>query len=214
MEIDHELHDEIRRAARSAARKWVGVIDAEDLEQEVWIRLLDHDYFDRWVEMDPLARRRVLRIIANQIASGERESYAVFTGQVYYGSDEVRSLLESGALIETGVDDVGATVVEIYHPSVDGSGAADLGAALLSVSNRRRVDREGSIMTLTESIDLRASYEYLTPAEKETLHDRFVMGRRPDSDAGGGQYVTRAIDALTRAMNKNYRHRADEWNRR
>lgn len=208
MEIDHELHDEIRRTANISARKWVGVIDSEDLEQGVWTRLLESDYFDRWALMSPLARRRVLLMIGDQIASGERESYAVFTGQVYYGSDEVRALLERGALMATCGEDTGVTVLEQYRPATDGSEGGSF-----CVTDLRRVDREQPIMTLTESIDLRSAYEHLTDTEKVTLHSRFVRGEIP----GIGEdrkHITRAVDYLTRAMNRNYRNRADEWVRR
>lgn len=93
-----ELTDEVRAAARIVAQQWPGVIDADDAEQEIWVRILESDYVDRLSEMDAPARASVLRKIGSRAASEERDDFEVFSGNVFYGTKDVRRLLASGLL--------------------------------------------------------------------------------------------------------------------
>lgn len=93
-----DLHAEVLSAARITARRWQGVIDADDAEQEIWVRLLESDYIDRLSDMDKPARGYVLRRIGHQVAGRYRDDYEVFSGQVFYSTDEVRALLAKGLL--------------------------------------------------------------------------------------------------------------------
>jgi hypothetical protein len=93
-----DLQDAIHRAAGIVARRWPSVIEADDAEQEIWVRLLENDYYDRVAGLEPAAQTSTLIRIGSQIASGYRDDYEVFSGQVYYATDEVRALLTSGLL--------------------------------------------------------------------------------------------------------------------
>lgn len=99
-----DLPDEVRRAGHTTARKWPGVIDADDAEQEIWLRLLEKNYIERVSEMEPAARAHVLGRIGSQAASGYRDDYEVFSGNLSYGTDEVRALLRSGLLARQRVE--------------------------------------------------------------------------------------------------------------
>lgn len=169
-ELDAE--SEIRSAGRITARRWDGVIEADDVEQEIWVRLLEADYLDRLAAMEKPARGAVLRRIGQQIAVQERDDYEVFSGQVYYGTDEVRDLLGRGLLA------------------------------------RRRDDLDPSSETLTEWLDLHGATDTLrqaNPAHACLLGSRYLLGE----DVPDRKELTRAIDGLTREMNRSRRRWAE-----
>lgn len=94
-----DLAEEIRRAARSTAAQWPGVIDADDVEQQTWMRLLEAPTYRNDLEkMDEGERKNALHWIGHQIALGERDDYDLFAGQWHYSTNEVRQLLGEGVL--------------------------------------------------------------------------------------------------------------------
>lgn len=94
-----EIANEVAKAARAVAFEWPGVIDAEDLQQEVWVKLYESENYIKQISaMNGAQRHESLRRIGHQIASSYRASYARFSGNVHYGSEEVRKRLESGIL--------------------------------------------------------------------------------------------------------------------
>lgn len=95
----------VQRAAEKVARDWPGVVDADEVEQEIWVKLLESaTYVQQIIDMDPGRRTESLRLIGHQIASGYRNEYEVFTGNVFYGVEDVRSLLKSGILTDSQED--------------------------------------------------------------------------------------------------------------
>lgn len=94
-----QIRPEIERAARSVARKWDQVTDAEDLEQEILTHLMARPgSLKKLTEMEEDQRRGTLVRIGHQLASEERTRYEYFSGQYTYSVDEVRLLLERKAL--------------------------------------------------------------------------------------------------------------------
>lgn len=99
LELLSWMDDRLRRAARSVSRKWEQVISEDELYSEMWLHLVEtpasvvkiHD-------MRPGQRDGVLTNIGHQIASRARDTYEHFSGQYSYSVDEVRKLLERGAL--------------------------------------------------------------------------------------------------------------------
>lgn len=162
---EYDVYDEVTRAARITARRWPGVIDSEDAEQEIWVRLLESDYLDRLAEMDSAARTHVLGRIGGQVASRYRDDYEAFSGNLSYGTDEVRAMLRAGLLA------------------------------------RQRRELDPSSETLTEFLDLHEGAQSLrdgSPQYAETIHKVFLEGGTVDHR----MQVTRAVDALTREMNR------------
>lgn len=163
---DVELYAaEVDRAARATARRWPGVIDADDAYQEIWLRLFESDYLDRLSEMDERARGFVLGRIGGQAASGYRDDYEVFSGNVSYGTDEVRKLLRAG----------------LYA--------------------KRRDELDPSSETLTEFLDLQESAQALrdsTPHYAEVIAREYLFNEPIENR----KLVQRAVDALTREMNR------------
>lgn len=96
-----EIAADVERSARKIAARWPGVVDADDLNQEVCLRLLTiKDYPKKLAGLDPAARVSVLDKIANQIASALRDEYEHWSGQSFYCYDEVQALLERHALTD------------------------------------------------------------------------------------------------------------------
>lgn len=94
-----EFKEEIERAADYVARDWPGVIEADDIVQEIWIRLLESNKAVKALrEADAALRFDVLKRWGQQIASKYANDYELFSGNVFYGTDHVRSLLKSGLL--------------------------------------------------------------------------------------------------------------------
>lgn len=91
----------VRKVAKKVAGNWPTVICSDDLEQELYLRLLEFSEgaLGRLVEATDGARYGSLNRMAVQIASGYRNDYEMFTGNYHYGADEVRQLLEDGSLV-------------------------------------------------------------------------------------------------------------------
>jgi hypothetical protein len=95
-----QLNRDILKAARSVAQDWPGVTTADDLAQEVWIKVseLTTRRQESLIALDAKLRASQLRKWCRQAASEERDKYEVLTGNYQYGVDEVRGMLENGWL--------------------------------------------------------------------------------------------------------------------
>lgn len=99
-----EMQADIHKAAVITERQWPGVITAEDAEQEIWLRLLESDGSVKQLrEMEVTTRNNSLVAIGHQIASEYRSSYDLFTGQIFYSVNDVKVILERGAITELKV---------------------------------------------------------------------------------------------------------------
>ena len=107
---DDGFAQEVRAAAKAIAREWSDVIDADDMEQEMWVKLLASTEANMSAikGMAPDRRRGVLNSIATQVGMKYRDDYDAFSGNYQYSSSEVRALLEDGALLgdEPDIDSV------------------------------------------------------------------------------------------------------------
>ncbi|WP_280350416.1 hypothetical protein [Nocardia abscessus] len=93
------LRPVIRRAARSVAYQWPEVADADDIEQGIYLRLLESPgSVEKINEMEDAARYRAVVGIGHQLASEERDDYSHFSGNFAYSVDDVKSLLQRGVL--------------------------------------------------------------------------------------------------------------------
>lgn len=97
------LYPEVRAVAEQVAHKWRDVATADDLEQDIWVRLLESDYAQKLAQFDKQARGATLARIANQVADKQRLDYDHFTGNFRYSANEVRVLLKNGVLTEERV---------------------------------------------------------------------------------------------------------------
>jgi DNA-directed RNA polymerase specialized sigma24 family protein len=100
------LADDVRRAARAVATEWPGTISAEEVEQEIYLRLLEApDDIEKFLrDMTERERFGALRNIGHRVAASERADYDVFRGNYRYSVGEVRDLLKGGVLAKERKD--------------------------------------------------------------------------------------------------------------
>lgn len=94
------LNRAIEKASHSIALEWPGVIEADDLQQELWVKILESPkYMDQLISADPALRMDLLKRLAWQIAGQYVNDYELFSGNTFYGTDHVRNLLTAGILV-------------------------------------------------------------------------------------------------------------------
>lgn len=187
-----EIADDVKRAARITAREWADVIDADDAEQEIWLRLLDSSksYLSQVYELEKETRQALLAKIGHQVGMKYRDDYELFSGNHRYGTYQVRDLLEAGVLDR--VADESLVVWELPESVV------------------RQIERTDN-ETLTEMIDL---FEGLKGLQKRnTRYAEIIVANYRDGEPihEHRKDLTRAVDALTAAMNNCHRRKVAEY---
>jgi len=95
----------IRKAARSVAFQWPGVVEADDVQQEICLKILESPgTAKKLLVMEDDKLYRFVLGMGHQIASDARTDYDHFSGQFYYSVDDVKTLL-SQMLTPTGFSD-------------------------------------------------------------------------------------------------------------
>lgn len=210
-----EIANEVAKAARAVSFEWPGVIDAEDLQQEIWVKLLESaEYVNQLNAMDGTQRYAALKLIGNQVASSYRADYALFSGNIHYGTAEVRSLLESGILATFGVDLlIGDTVVarEMYGSGVlEDDSYAEMDGSFSRLYEAWN-DKE---TTLTEYLDITVGLTRLADKNRghvNALIGAYAIGKFDRSTAAKRVFLQRAVDNLTACMNAAHRRRHVEY---
>lgn len=94
-ELYEKLTEAVVREARLAERRWNKIIDHEDIEQEIWLFLLENKSSQRFLETaEPAQVASALKIRADTICAKERLDLDHFSGNFHYTPGEVRDLLE------------------------------------------------------------------------------------------------------------------------
>lgn len=94
-----QMQPVIVKVSKQVAANWPGVIEPEDLQQDMWVRLLETPKSVQFLySQEPKAQTHSLAWIAHQIAKGERLDMEYFTGNFRYSVNEVRRLLAGGML--------------------------------------------------------------------------------------------------------------------
>lgn len=97
----NDLLPVIQRAAKSVAFQWPGVVDEDDVYQDIWLRLAESDgSVEKILGMDGKAQYRAIVGIGHQLASGERSDLDHFKGSYSYSVYEVKDLLKMGILLD------------------------------------------------------------------------------------------------------------------
>lgn len=103
MEITDEFREKVRKAARSVA-SGVNQVEADDVEQDIWVRLLeDTQYYDTLCEQDDPFQS--LKRIGRQEAYKQSSAYEHYSGNYVYNPGEVRGLL-SEFLVEATLESI------------------------------------------------------------------------------------------------------------
>ncbi len=197
--MNDDLHGEIKRAAKTVALEWPDVIGPDDLEQEIWINLLEsRGAIDQLVLLDLTVQRAYLRKIGRQIASRERDNYAVFSGQVQYSGEDVLKLLQNRGL-HTWEDVVNTSVIVTNKMNED---------------NRTKIHKNSSRPDddTVDRIDLRDAMDRLKIRNSDywaALMNFYLFGM-PVQDTRGRNRIARARRALLDEMNRSWRIRWSE----
>lgn len=195
-QLAEDILCDVQSAARKVAREWADVITAEDAEQEIWLRILSssNDYLSKIVELEKAARVAVLAQIGHQVGLKYRDDYELFSGNHRYGTYQVRELLDSGVL--AGRVDEAIPLWEMPESVV------------------RQIERTDN-ETLTEMMDLFGGLKALyrrNPRYAEIIESEY--GANPSIeplDNADRVRLTRAVDALTSAMNNAHRRSFAEY---
>jgi len=188
-----DMLPDIKRAARRVAREWADVIDADDAEQEIALRILDltEPKVRELYELDRGLRISVLTEIGHQIGMKYRDDYELFSGNHRYGTREVRRMLENDAL--AGVEEEAGTPLWELPESV--------------ILQLQRTSTE----TVTERIDLFLGMKRLS--ERNSWYAQVLVANFRDGEPCHKHRIelTRAVDALTAEMNRIHRRRVAEY---
>lgn len=189
---------EIQKAARKAANDWPGVVEEEDLAQEVYLHILESPGTQSdLAEMDDTSRYRTLHKIAQRIASQERTDYEHFTGSFMYSVDEVRGLLE--AVEDSGVRMIGSSWSVGDYTRSGSSDHSDptASAALLHLSVSEAQKRLGEALDGLKAANAR---------QYDALIKRFGEGEVPHrEDHAEFKVIERALASLTTRMNRGHK---------
>jgi hypothetical protein len=190
---------DIRKVSKKAESDWPGVVRAEDLEQEVYLHILESPSTLRdLVAMNQTSRYRTLHKIAQRIASRERSDYELYSGNFRYSVGEVQSLLESAGdpeRVATGSSwSVGGS------PKGSGGHSDPTGSVGLS-----RVQLSESHKQLSEAL---ASLQASNERQYDVLVERFVNGVvHGRSDMAASKMLERALISLTTRMNHAHKRK-------
>ena len=96
-----ELVPVIKKAAKSIAYNWPGVLDEDDAFQSIALHLLESPgSVQKILGMERAAQYRAVVGIGHQLASKERASYDIYKGSYRYSVKEVKDALAIGVLVE------------------------------------------------------------------------------------------------------------------
>lgn len=168
-EILVEIMPLVRKAAQSVAAQWPGIVEADDVEQEIYVNLLELKEENLRRLVDEFDRDGLVKVFkerqGHQVAARYRNDFELFSGNYRYSGEEVRSLLESGALV-----------------------FADE-------------------MTVTERVDLTNAMQRLdetSPQYADIIFQRYAEDKRFGTDSAEKKMLRRALQALTREMNRSF----------
>ena len=188
---------EIRKVARRAELEWPGIADAEDIEQEVYLHILERPGTQRdLAEMDDLSRYRTLHKIAQRIASNERTKLDRFHGNFKFSVDEVRSLLES--LRDREKAELGSSWSDQEY-TASGGGHSDP-TANMALENVRVSESQKQLAAAMKSLKHDNERQY------DALIKRFVMGIYPERRTSSEyDLINRGLISVTNRMNNGHK---------
>lgn len=89
------IGDLIKRASRLTSAKWFGLLEAEEIESELWIAVLESPATEKKIkEAEPDLVVDLLVRMADRICIKERDDYEHFTGNYRYSVNEAKTLIE------------------------------------------------------------------------------------------------------------------------
>ena len=188
------LAKDIQKAAKTVAFQWPGIVEADDLTQDISVKLLESPSSVEKLLTDFDDRQRLNAIIkiGHQIAAKERTDYEVFSGNFRYSVNEVKRLLDDRALQN---DD----------PSLRSNWT-------ISDNFTKGGEFADAVNTKSSSeTDLRRGMDRLTATNEryaEIIQRRYLTG---ESVSGNdSSTLSRALTQLTTNMNRSFKQRHAE----
>lgn len=181
-----DLDGLIRKAARYVAFQWPGIVEEEDLIQDISLHLLERpNSVTKLGEMEDGVRLKWIKGIGHQIANRERIDYEHFSGNFRYSVNEVKALLSSGILEELGEELRSSWKAEDYTSK--GGGFED---ALLT-KNSMETDLRRGMKALASS-----NSGYYAAVHRRYLGGEMSVDRHS---------LHRALTSLTDHMNRSFK---------
>lgn len=105
-ELYKKIEHLVKKVARSAENRWNHLLDADDIEQDLWLFIMERpsvqEYLDTRSDGEIV---NALNIQADNICSKERLDYDHFSGNFVYSPKDVRDLLGRMTQEERVLDD-------------------------------------------------------------------------------------------------------------
>ena len=185
-----EFRKIIKKAAKSVANHWENV-NADDLEQDMWLRLLESPGALAGLD-DPTSVQtsRYMFKIAQQVAKVDVTKQREFNGDLVYNKTQVRKMLENGALLEAGTPNASSWAFDESSPG------SYLPSDTVGVTASAKHDITMAMRDMKESNDRLF----------DLLVQRYLLTLVPFESGSTDQVATsRAVAALTEKMNFNRR---------
>lgn len=164
----------VNRVAASIAKSNPG-IEASDIEQEIYLKVLQPGFLARITENDGGLVYTAATQAGVKYAENERMVYTYFSAEYIYTPAEIRTLLED----------------EFFNPlSWEEAPTKELDISIKS---------GGVVIAL---FDIREAFESLSEAEQTAIRSYYEFGVTPETP-GEKSRVYRAIDKMTRFINGN-----------
>jgi hypothetical protein len=186
------LKVEVEKAAKTVAFKWPNVVSEEDMEQELYLFLLERPgVIEKLLaEFDDKNRLNAVVALGHQIASKERDDYEVFSGNFRYSVNEVKGLLEDRALHHESPE-LGSN----WSVSEDFIQGGEFEDTVLNKLASETDLRRGLKMLAAKNSN------YAEIIQRRYLRDEVI----PQSETGARDRLTRALTALTTEMNRSFK---------
>lgn len=192
-ELYEAIHEDVAREARLAAARWHMNTDADDIEQELWLWVMERPGTQQFFKTANKAQiAAALSSRATDICSKDKVSYEHFSGQYVYTPAEVREILD--VYFGSDVSEVSDEVLTLAQENLS---ETMIGNIL------------GGHITPDEKIDIELGLDHLVainPDYYKILVDAYEAGIEPEERV----YKTRAVDKLTDIMNQKRSQRAAE----
>ncbi|MFF7588599.1 hypothetical protein ACFZCK_14040 [Kitasatospora purpeofusca] len=180
-----DLRDKARKASASAARSWGSAIEADDIQQEVMVKMVESPGFVRKsLANGDDSTWRLVRMMADQCASGLMNDYRRFSFQHSYSAWDVRQLLDRGVLDEP-------ERASVFEAQAD----------CLATGRKSKKDFAERI-TFDDKLDLEYGMGRLNDNYRNAILDRYVRGVEPSHR----KVLSRAMESLTMHMNTSRAH--------
>lgn len=191
---NEEINRVVYRAARAVALEWPGVIEVDDLAQELWVQILESPATQEILsnksardQMNLLAR------MGHRTAARYRNDSARFSNQVRYSVDDIKDALTGRSLWPEIVDDIA-----LGMDALRGRNASYADAIEMYLSDtrptgevfRKRLQRAIEALTDETNAAVRQLFDGAIPTNAVTEDEYVASPFRTASDGPGSKRRT------------------------